>query len=69
MSRSKTIRKFLGEMDIAYLEDEKTKDRTENNLRKKHLNSYLKGLNTFTYGKDINGKPMRYKVQQEFNNL
>jgi len=70
MRKNKTQigRRFLGDMNIKLLEDGETVDRTWSNFQKKHLHSYLKGYSYFTFGRDIDGRPARYKVQQEFYN-
>lgn len=68
MKKDKTQigRRFLGDMEVRFLEDGKTIDRAWSNFQKKHLRAYLKGHPFFTFGRDIKNLPIRHKVQQEF---
>jgi len=54
--RTQQGRRFLGDMDIAYLEDGKTKDKERNRFNKKHLQAYLKGKRSFYFGRDLTNK-------------
>jgi len=58
-TRNRIRRKFLGKLNGF-------ENILDKRVEQKHLKEYLKGNQFFTYSKDLKGKPMVFKVQQEY---
>lgn len=58
MSKSSITRKFLGKT-------EEFISKEEQRFEQKHLKAYLKGHNTFTFGRDEHRNPIIHTVKQE----
>lgn len=63
-------RHFGGELKVQVRKDEKGQpfliDQTLRNFENKHLRAYLKGDKEFSFGKNLDNRPLWFKVKENW---